>query len=206
MANYDDRLADYVDVAERIRQFRALYPQGSLQPADIANPYDIVNIQDKTYIVFTALAYRTPDDIRPGVGCAWEPFPGLTPYSKNSELMTVETSAWGRAIVAALAGNSKKIASTDEVRNRQTSHPAGDEWILQTETRVEPTSIVDYLPRGGKGATDAKASPAQLGKIRAMSRALGLTPPINIDEMTKRDAHSKIEELIELQGQNLGKE
>ena len=33
--------------------------------------------------------------------------------------MVAETSAWGRAIVAALAGETKRIASADEVRNRQ---------------------------------------------------------------------------------------
>ena len=35
--------------------------------------------------------------------------------------MVAETSAWGRAIVAALAGETKRIASADEVRNRPTN-------------------------------------------------------------------------------------
>jgi hypothetical protein len=77
-----------------------------------------VNIGGKDFVVYTAAAYRAPDDERPGIGTAWEPIPGKTPYTKDSEVMVAETSAWGRAIVAALAGETKRIASADEVRNR----------------------------------------------------------------------------------------
>lgn len=121
-------LDDYVDVNQRIADFREQYPNGSLQPADPAHPWEqaVVNGFAKngepfaaTMIVYTAAAYRTPDDPRPGIGVAWEPFPGRTPYTLGSELMNAETSAWGRAIVAALASDSKRgVASREEVRNR----------------------------------------------------------------------------------------
>jgi hypothetical protein len=110
---------DYVDVAERIRQFREQHPEGSLQPADVTVPFVVQSIGDQTFIVVVAAAYRAPDDARPGVGMAYEQFPGRTPYTRGSELQNAETSAWGRAIVAALAADTKKIASADEVRNRQ---------------------------------------------------------------------------------------
>ena len=72
-----------------------------------------------------ALAYRAPDDPMPGIGTAWEPFPGRTPYTRDSELMNAETSAWGRAIVATLAADTNKgIASREEVRNRSEDAPA----------------------------------------------------------------------------------
>lgn len=110
----------YVDVAARIVEFRAKHPEGSLQPVDPANPFEVKVIGDKAFIVYTAAAYRTPDDTRPGIGIAWEPFPGATPYTRNSELMNAETSAWGRAIIAVGAADSKRgIASHEEVRNRQ---------------------------------------------------------------------------------------
>src|SRR5215472_6384881 len=127
---YDPRgLDDYVDVAQRIAEFRDKYPNGSLQPADMYRPYEVRRVEgvDKqgkdfgaTMIVYTAAAYRSPDDPRPGVGCAWEVFPGRTPYTLGSELMNAETSAWGRAIIAALAADAKKgVASREEARNRQ---------------------------------------------------------------------------------------
>ena len=121
-------LEGYIDVAERIRHFKKAYPDGSLQPANPDKPFEIVNVDNRTFIVYVAAAYRTPDDQRPGIGTAWEPFPGKTNYTRDSELMNAETSAWGRAIVAALAADTQKIASLEEVRNRaneSTPQPVG---------------------------------------------------------------------------------
>jgi hypothetical protein len=113
-------LADYVTVAQRIAQFREKHPEGCLRPLERTKPYEIVEIGDAVMIVVVAAAYRAPDDPLPGVGMAAEPFPGRTPYTRGSELMNAETSAWGRAIVATLAADtSLAIASQDEVRNRR---------------------------------------------------------------------------------------
>jgi hypothetical protein len=113
-------LTDYVTVAQRIAQFRDKHPAGCLRPLDPAQPYEIRQIGDATMIIVVAAAYRAPDDPMPGVGMAAEPFPGRTPYTRGSELMNAETSAWGRAIVAVLAADtSLAIASQDEVRNRR---------------------------------------------------------------------------------------
>lgn len=134
--NADERLRDYVDVAERLRQFRDAYPDGSLQPLNPAEPIQIVErevtvteVDDqgvvvseqkvtRTFFQYIACAYRHPKDRRPGIGIAWEPFPGLTPYTKNSEAMNAETSAWGRAVAAALASETRHVATREEVQNR----------------------------------------------------------------------------------------
>jgi hypothetical protein len=122
MANYKGPL-DYIDVATRIIEFREKFPQGSLQSWQ--DPYVIeVKMPDgniKSYMVYSAAAYRSPDDQLPGVGWAYEPIPGPTNFTRDSELQNAETAAWGRAMVAALAVDTKKgIASSEEVRNRQT--------------------------------------------------------------------------------------
>jgi hypothetical protein len=122
MANYKGPL-DYIDVATRIIEFREKYPTGSLQ--SWKDPYVIeVKMPDgniKSYMVYSAAAYRSPDDSLPGVGWAYEPIPGPTNFTRDSELQNAETAAWGRAMVAALAVDTKKgIASSEEVRNRQT--------------------------------------------------------------------------------------
>lgn len=115
-----DMDADYNEVKFRIVEFRTKYPEGSLQPANLDKPYTVETIGGETYIVVVSAAYRTPDDVRPGIGMAYEVFPGKTPYTKGSELMNAETSAWGRAIVAVgAADTSKSVASATEVRNRQ---------------------------------------------------------------------------------------
>lgn len=107
-------LNDYIDVAERIQAFYKQYPNGSLNQADL----QFVNIGGKDYVVYTATAYRDPDDKLPGVGTAWEPIPGTTPYTKNSEVQNAETAAWGRAIVALGLASSARIASRQEVEGR----------------------------------------------------------------------------------------
>jgi len=122
MANYKGPL-DYIDVATRIIEFREKFPHGSLQ--SWKDPYVIeVKMPDgsiKSYMVYSAAAYRSPDDSLPGVGWAYEPIPGPTNFTRDSELQNAETAAWGRAMVAALAVDTKKgIASSEEVRNRQT--------------------------------------------------------------------------------------
>lgn len=104
-------LSDYVEVSERIQHFRDAFPDGSLQA-------EIVSMTD-TLVVVKAYAYRTADDPRPGTGLASEPIPGKTPYTRDSELMNAETSAWGRAIIAVGASDAKRVASANEVRNRQ---------------------------------------------------------------------------------------
>lgn len=112
-------LSDYVPVADRIAEFRAKHPEGSLRPWDLDRPWQPVQVGDQWFVVVVAAAYRSPTDPAPGVGMAWEPVPGTTSFTRNSELQNAETAAWGRAIVAALAADTKKgVASKEEVQSR----------------------------------------------------------------------------------------
>lgn len=154
---------DYVDVAARIAEFRAKYPEGTLAPWDPAKPFEIVRMLEgvtkdgksveQTFIAVVAAAYRTPDDPRPGVGMAWEVFPGRTPYTLGSELMNAETSAWGRAIIAVGAADAKRgIASAEEVRNRQAER--------------EDNPFADNATRGSSWQPPAKPSTRKADRSR----------------------------------------
>jgi hypothetical protein len=106
---------DYIDVASRIVEFRGKFPDGSLTQVDL----QFLNFAGKDWVVYTAAAYRSPEDQNPGIGTAWEPVPGPTRFTKDSELQNAETAAWGRAMMASLAVDARKgIASSEEVRNR----------------------------------------------------------------------------------------
>lgn len=107
---------DYIEVPERIIEFYKKYPDGRITGTDM--PYSIT-IGGQEFVVFHAQAYRTPDDTRPGDGWAWEPVPGTTPFTKNSELMNAQTAAIGRAIVGIGLLASRKIASAEEVKARK---------------------------------------------------------------------------------------
>jgi len=133
-------LDDYIDVAERIQHFLEKYPEGSLQAYC---EWKVATVGDQAFIVYTAAAYRSPEDHRPGIGTAWEPFPGRTPYTKDSELMNAETAAWGRAIVALGLTANRKIASRQEVQARQ----GGDTVQGARNTGAPTDKQLTYLKR-----------------------------------------------------------
>lgn len=148
---------DYVDVAERIAQLKEAYPEASLQPYNPNKPYDIVQVEGKTYVVYTAACYRDPHDVRPGVAVAWEQIPGKG-MTAGSELMICETSAWGRAIVAAMKSATKRVASKQEVIAAKERQPWAvtpteklNEELLSRPVKEEPVKAIYGRP-GSKSA------------------------------------------------------
>jgi hypothetical protein len=141
-------LSEYEDVQEMMAQFYLKFPEGSFQTVEIS-PW---TFGDQDYLAYHAAAYRTPDDPRPGHGVAWEPVPGLTPYTRNSEVMNAETSAWGRAVRAVMKTRGKKIASANEMKNR------ADE--------PEATRAPQKAARGAKGVR--LAPPELVNRIEAL--------------------------------------
>lgn len=168
-------LDDYIDVAERILAFKEAYPEGSLQTVE----WEVKEIGNRTFIVYRAAAYREPGDFRPGMGIAWEPFPGPTPYTKDSELMNAETAAWGRAIVACGLPANRKIASKQEVQARQQAQPAKPKQ-LHEQTRKELQAL--YVKSGWTSV-----------QLREYLKACGVP---GVDELTPQQA-KKLRELFE---------
>lgn len=111
MTDYEDRMKDYVPVNERIDAFYTTFPNGSIQS-------EIVELTDSRVTV-KAYAYRTVEDPKPGTGHSSVNIPGSTPYTKGSEIENAETSAWGRAIAALGFEVKRGVASTEEIRNKQ---------------------------------------------------------------------------------------
>lgn len=136
LLSYD--LSDYVDVAERVREFKAKYPEGRLRGEGEFVRNAAGEIIGYHYVAF---AHTTPDDTLPAVGTAFEPIPGKTTFTRDSEVMNAETSAWGRAIVA-LGFETKKIASANEVRNR-----TGGQGEAAVTTAAPPNPPKDGKPQ-----------------------------------------------------------
>lgn len=142
------KMDDYVDVAERIHQFYERFPEGSLRTG--TSPF-VMQIGDRPFVVYHAQAFRKPDDPCPTDGWAWEPVPGPTQFTRDSELMNAETAAWGRAIVA-LGFETKKIASSQEVRGR--SAPGTAEPDRRAPAKEAATNGVAEPAAGTKFATE----------------------------------------------------
>ena len=189
---YDQKsLDDYVDVAERIRIFRERHPEGSLQPLDPSAPFQIVEVGGQTFIAYTAVAYRSPTDQLPGIAVSWEPFPGKSPFTAGSELMNAETAAWGRAIIASLSADSKKIASLDEVRARREAQNTGHPSAELAQKRPERPQA-DNTPQAVQNATPA--TEPQERALYAISKKLDKLPPAK-GSLTKVEAGKLIEKL-----------
>lgn len=146
---------DYIEVAERVRQFIEKYPEGSL-----ASEWEYVQRDGEQWLVVKGYAYRNPQDARPGIGHAWEPIPGRTPYTKGSELMVGETSAWGRATAALGIAVNRGIATSNEVqaaKGRQ-ADPVAEKTASMGSYRT---------PSGGHRQEGANpATPKQIGLLK----------------------------------------
>ena len=173
-------LTNYVDVATRIRQLRAKHPEAVLRPANPAEPFRIMAIGNREFIIYTAACYRTPDDPMPAIAVAAEPVVGSSNFTRNSEVMNAETSAWGRAIMAALAVDEPQIASRDEVQNRRNDN--AQQIAEQTLREVFPDATVveqadhpaAHQPSGAQKLA-AVASVKQQNLIKKLARERGIT-------------------------------
>jgi hypothetical protein len=86
--------------------------------------------------------------------------------------MNAETSAWGRAIIAVGASDAKRVASANEVRNRQTPDLglllAEVEGLLaKADGLVDPVKVREFA---AKGVSEAQAS---LNKLRGLLEQAG---------------------------------
>lgn len=103
---------DYVEVNERIKAFRMLYPQGSIQTEMISNNDGVC--------VFKAIVGYYNDDATIlkvlGTGTAYEKEDSSF-INKTSYIENCETSAVGRALGMAGIGINSSVASADEVLN-----------------------------------------------------------------------------------------
>ena len=61
---YQDALKDYIEVKDRIQEFKKLFPEGSLQ-FEFGGQMEI---NGATVIYGRTYAYRDREDIRPGIG------------------------------------------------------------------------------------------------------------------------------------------
>jgi hypothetical protein len=199
MAN-DNLSDDYQTVAERIKLFRDKHPEGSLRPADINHPFRLVTVGEKTYVVVTSAAYRYPEDPAPGVGQAWQVIPGEDEYSFGSEIMVAETSAFGRAIVASLAADTRKIASVDEVVRATATREAAAKKAAAKKTAAK-TAGGEVQAAGPKAPDAAPAAAPPPPPAAASKQETPITPdpgPGTHDAMEDENNRKLIAATIEM--------
>ena len=100
-------IGDYAEVNQRVKAFRMLYPQGTIETDMISNENGIC--------IFRAKIYNEEGKLL-ATGTAYEK-EGSTFINKTSYIENCETSAIGRALGMAGLGIDTSIASAEEVMN-----------------------------------------------------------------------------------------
>lgn len=185
------QLDGYLTVAERIAQLKAKYPDAVLRPFNPAEPFTIKEIGGTEYIVYTAACYKTPNDPMPAIAVAIEPCVAKSNFTRDSMVMNAETSAWGRCIMAALAcDTTAKIASADEVKNRQ------DDQNMATVIKAFPKAKQEVTTDGGNRA--GHITQKQIGLLGKLTRERNMNNNDLIayaNGITGRDIGGKISDL-----------
>ena len=165
------KLDGYVTVNERLRQAMELWPDlcvTETQPR-------VVELADVTFIEVAVTVRREPFDPMPTTAHAWERVPGLTPYTKNSEMMNASTSALGRALGMMGIGTTSSLSSAEEVIARQydqaaENHPSGK--VRPGSASVRPLEAVK-TDSGTKGA--GKPTEKMLKFLAVLEKRTGQT-------------------------------
>jgi len=126
-----DYLKNYIEVKDRIQMFYDKYPEGTLH----FEYKGILEFGGETYIYGKAFAYPDRDKLNYASGWAWERVPARG-FAKGAEMMTLETSAWGRAIAALGIAVTKGIASREEIQRNM--KPENDPWQTPPDAPRKP--------------------------------------------------------------------
>jgi hypothetical protein len=130
-------LSEYVDVKTRLKQALALYPQLRI----VEHRPEITQVGDQLFIECSVTVSRDPDDPIPVTAYIFEPYPGKTTFTKNSEQANGATSVLGRALGYMGLGIDKSIASSNEVLGRQQA--AEDTDRTKVVSIARPTPVLD---------------------------------------------------------------
>lgn len=160
-------LEGYVDVATRIQRALETYPDLRVQEGQAY----IEETPAGHVLICRVTVYRTAEDKIPTIASASEPYPGKTPFTRDSERMVGFTSALGRALGYMGFGIENGMASANEVAARRNDG--------------EPTRINSQ----GRSSSASLSAPSD-GQLR-MLRALGSTQT----PATKSEAIKLIDEL-----------
>ena len=151
---------NYVDVPTRLSEALKRYPDLRIQETAA----EVVTMPDgSTFYRCTITVWRDASDLIPSIATAAEPYPGKTPYTKNSEFMVGMTSALGRALGYMGFGINKSIASRNEIESRQDPK--------------KPDAQIAPIRRETSSTHPKQASQKQVYFIKSLAKGAGFDEP-----------------------------
>lgn len=147
---------DYAEVNQRIKAFRMIYPQGTIE-TEILQQDNIRFLDEETNVVVIKATIKTEDGHILATGTAYEK-ENSTFINKTSYIENCETSAIGRALGIAGFGIDVSVASAEEVQNaiqnQQVTQEEADNYKLTfgkfkgmtlKEVEKEKPDYIDWL-------------------------------------------------------------
>jgi len=179
-------LDNYETVESRLAKFWEEFPNGQI--------FTSIYHYDDNKVVFKAEVYKDIADPRPVATGFAEETRDSNPVNKTSHVENGETSAIGRAL------------ANWKFQSKNAPRPSREEMqkVERANAQQKTDALVEQVKQVFPSATEAtpqikdpsaKASPAQLGKIRAMMNGTGLS--------TRADQHDYIAEIINRSVPNL---
>jgi hypothetical protein len=167
-------LEGYVPVNDRLLEALRRWPD--LRVSETG--FEIQRIEEQVLLICEITVWRTADDPKPTIATAAEPFPGKTPYTRNSERMVGFTSALGRALGYMGIGIDKALASSNEVEARQNRSEGSQRASAKPGPPEEPTEAQRRMLRAlgyvGEIPATKKGTSILIDKLKA--EAMGEEP------------------------------
>ena len=105
---------EYAEVNQRIKAFRMLYPEGTIETEMLSNENGVCVFKASIYAYKQSIPVAR--ELLLGTGTAYEK-EGSTFINKTSYIENCETSAVGRALAMCGIGIDTSVASAEEVQN-----------------------------------------------------------------------------------------
>ena len=114
-------IGDYIEVNQRIKAFRMLYPEGTIETTMLSNENGVCVFKAFVYAYkratyFDNVLQSNEEKLLLGTGTAYEK-ENSTFINKTSYIENCETSAVGRALAMCGIGIDTSVASAEEVQN-----------------------------------------------------------------------------------------
>lgn len=153
MKPVDIKGKSYIEVNQRVKAFRMLYPEGCIKTEMVSNENGVCVFKAEVYSEWTAdePPFSTTYTRKLSTGYAYEK-EGSTFINRTSYIENAETSAVGRALGFAGFGIDTSIASAEEVENAQIN-----QTLLKPITDKDKKALSDLLKEKGKKWSDLKA-------------------------------------------------
>lgn len=154
--------AGYVMVAERHSKFVEDHPDGRIETRLVSSNYDAG--LGKGFVVVEAKVWKNKGSMTDGYGLPPDgtglssmPIPGLTSFTRGSEVENCETSAVGRALAMIGYHAKETMASKDEIDMK----------------KPDSTVVEDFKAAVEAGSPDLRdATPAQKAKVMSWGKKL----------------------------------